>query len=63
LPHRQAAVGTGAALARDLEGEVTVIGAGYSGLAASYALKKRGTDCAGIDANRIGRAHHRRISS
>jgi gamma-glutamylputrescine oxidase len=41
-------------LARDLTVEVAVIGAGYSGLAAAYALHKRGVSCAVFEANDIG---------
>jgi glycine/D-amino acid oxidase-like deaminating enzyme len=48
------AVSTGAPLTRDLDVEVAVIGAGYSGLAAAYALQKRGVDCVVLDANPVG---------
>jgi glycine/D-amino acid oxidase-like deaminating enzyme len=44
----------GAPLARDLAVEVAVIGAGYSGLAAAYALQKRGVECVVLDANPVG---------
>ncbi len=44
----------GAPLARDLNVDVAIIGAGYSGLAAAYALQKRGVDCAVFDANPVG---------
>ena len=50
----RAALSSGAPLARDLEVEVAVIGAGYSGLAAAYALQKRGVDCVVLDANPVG---------
>lgn len=53
-PDAGAAVSTGAPLARDLDTEVAVIGAGYSGLAAAYALQKRGVDCVVLDANPVG---------
>ncbi|MEW9582560.1 NAD(P)/FAD-dependent oxidoreductase [Paraburkholderia sp. DGU8] len=53
-PDANAAVSTGAPLACDLAVEVAVIGAGYSGLAAAYALQKRGVACAVLDANLIG---------
>ncbi|CAH2927953.1 MAG: Opine oxidase subunit B [uncultured Paraburkholderia sp.] len=49
-----APVSMGAPLARDLSVDVAVIGAGYSGLAAAYALQKRGVDCAVFDANPVG---------
>lgn len=44
----------GAPLGRDLIVDVAIIGAGYSGLAAAYALQKRGVDCAVFDANPVG---------
>jgi glycine/D-amino acid oxidase-like deaminating enzyme len=53
-PQRQAPVSMGAPLARDLTVDVAVIGAGYSGLSAAYALQKRGVDCAVFDANPVG---------
>jgi len=53
-PDAGAAVSTGAPLARDLDTQVAVIGAGYSGLAAAYALQKRGVDCVVVDANPVG---------
>ncbi|MFM0238992.1 NAD(P)/FAD-dependent oxidoreductase [Paraburkholderia phytofirmans] len=53
-PGADAAVSTGVPLARDLDVEVAVIGAGYSGLAAAYALQKRGVDCVVLDANPVG---------
>lgn len=53
-PGAGAAISTGVPLARDLEVEVAVIGAGYSGLAAAYALQKRGVDCVVLDANPVG---------
>jgi gamma-glutamylputrescine oxidase len=43
-----------APLARDLDVEVAIIGAGYSGLSAAYALQKRGVECAVLDANPVG---------
>ncbi|QTD93748.1 NAD(P)/FAD-dependent oxidoreductase [Burkholderia anthina] len=43
-----------APLARDLDVEVAIIGAGYSGLTAAYALQKRGVACAVLDANPVG---------
>ncbi|AFT89246.1 NAD(P)/FAD-dependent oxidoreductase [Paraburkholderia phenoliruptrix] len=52
--HKLAPVSMGAPLARDLSVDVAVIGAGYSGLAAAYALQKRGVDCAVFDANPVG---------
>ena len=48
-----APVGSGP-LARDLHTDVAVIGAGYSGLAAAYALEKRGVPCVVLDANPVG---------
>lgn len=53
-PHKQAPVSMGAPLARDLTVDVAIIGAGYSGLSAAYALQKRGVDCAVFDANPVG---------
>jgi glycine/D-amino acid oxidase-like deaminating enzyme len=53
-PVTDAPVSTGSPLARDLSVEVAIIGAGYSGLAAAYALQKRGVDCAVFDANPVG---------
>lgn len=53
-PHNEAPVSTGAPLTRDLAVEVAVIGAGYSGLSAAFALQKRGVDCAVFDANPVG---------
>ncbi len=53
-PDAGAAVSTGTPLARDLDVEVAVIGAGYSGLAAAYALQKRGVECVVLDANPVG---------
>jgi glycine/D-amino acid oxidase-like deaminating enzyme len=53
-PVTEAPVSTGAPLARDLIVDVAIIGAGYSGLAAAYALQKRGVDCAVFDANPVG---------
>jgi glycine/D-amino acid oxidase-like deaminating enzyme len=41
-------------LAQDLVVDVAVIGAGYSGLAAAYALQKRGVKCAVFEANSVG---------
>ena len=49
-----APVSTGAPLARDLVTEVAVIGAGYSGLCAAYALQKRGAETVVLDANPVG---------
>ncbi|MDR6445238.1 FAD-dependent oxidoreductase [Paraburkholderia sp. 22099] len=51
-PDESAALGT--PLTRDLDVEVAVIGAGYSGLAAAYALQKRGVECVVLDANPVG---------
>ncbi len=48
-----APVGNGP-LARDLHTDVAVIGAGYSGLAAAYALEMRGVPCVVLDANPVG---------
>ncbi|MGF6754481.1 NAD(P)/FAD-dependent oxidoreductase [Paraburkholderia sp. GAS334] len=53
-PVTHAPVSTGTPLNRDLIVDVAVIGAGYSGLAAAYALQKRGVDCAVFDANPVG---------
>lgn len=53
-PAMHAPVSMGTPLARDLIVDVAIIGAGYSGLAAAYALQKRGIDCAVFDANPIG---------
>lgn len=53
-PVTDAPVSMGAPLARDLIVDVAIIGAGYSGLAAAYALQKRGVDCAVFDANPVG---------
>jgi glycine/D-amino acid oxidase-like deaminating enzyme len=53
-PVMHAPVSIGTPLARDLIVEVAIIGAGYSGLAAAYALQKRGVDCAVFDANPVG---------
>jgi gamma-glutamylputrescine oxidase len=49
-----APLSTGAPLARDLVAEVAVIGAGYSGLCAAYALQKRGVETVVLDANPVG---------
>ena len=46
-------IGTGP-LARDVQTDVAIIGAGYSGLAAAYALSKRGVPCVVLDANPVG---------
>ncbi len=54
VPTSGAPVSTGAPLTRDVDVEVAIVGAGYSGLSAAYALKKRGVECAVIDANPIG---------
>jgi glycine/D-amino acid oxidase-like deaminating enzyme len=51
-PDESAALGT--SLTPDLDVEVAVIGAGYSGLAAAYALQKRGVECVVLDANPVG---------
>jgi glycine/D-amino acid oxidase-like deaminating enzyme len=48
-----APVGSGP-LARDAQADVAIIGAGYSGLAAAYALSKRGVPCIVLDANPVG---------
>ncbi|KWA77783.1 oxidoreductase [Burkholderia ubonensis] len=48
-----APVGAGP-LARDLQVEIAVIGAGYSGLCAAHALQQRGVSCAVLDANPVG---------
>ncbi|MBN3759593.1 FAD-dependent oxidoreductase [Burkholderia sp. Ac-20365] len=53
-PIVQEPVSMGAPLGRDLIVDVAIIGAGYSGLAAAYALQKRGVDCAVFDANPVG---------
>ncbi|REE23768.1 glycine/D-amino acid oxidase-like deaminating enzyme [Paraburkholderia sp. BL27I4N3] len=53
-PGAAAAVSTGVPLTHDLDVEVAVIGAGYSGLAAAYTLQKRGVDCVVLDANPVG---------
>ncbi|WP_061125278.1 NAD(P)/FAD-dependent oxidoreductase [Caballeronia catudaia] len=54
VPTMNAPVSTGAPLARDINVEVAIIGAGYSGLSAAYALQKRGVECAVLDANPVG---------
>ncbi|MDR5733407.1 FAD-binding oxidoreductase [Caballeronia sp. LZ025] len=54
VPAFDAPVSTGAPLARDIDVEVAIIGAGYSGLSAAYALQKRGVECAVLDANPVG---------
>ncbi|WP_448169037.1 NAD(P)/FAD-dependent oxidoreductase [Burkholderia ambifaria] len=41
-------------LLRDVQTEVAVIGAGYSGLGAAYALQRRGVPCVVLDANPVG---------
>ena len=41
-------------LVRDAQADVAIIGAGYSGLAAAYALSKRGVSCIVLDANPVG---------
>lgn len=46
--------GTGLPLAHDLGTEVAVIGAGYSGLCAAYALQRRGVHVVVLDANPVG---------
>jgi glycine/D-amino acid oxidase-like deaminating enzyme len=48
-----APVGAGP-LTRDLQVDIAVIGAGYSGLCAAYALQQRGVSCAVLDANPVG---------
>ncbi|MDR5745027.1 FAD-binding oxidoreductase [Caballeronia sp. LZ029] len=54
VPAMDAPVSTGAPLARDIGVDVAIIGAGYSGLSAAYALQKRGVECAVLDANPVG---------
>jgi glycine/D-amino acid oxidase-like deaminating enzyme len=49
-----APLSAGVPLARDLSAEVAVIGAGYSGLSAAYALQRRGVHVVVLDANPIG---------
>ena len=49
-----APLSAGAPLARDLLTEVAVIGAGYSGLGAAYALQRRGVETVVLDANPVG---------
>ncbi|GLU32947.1 FAD-dependent oxidoreductase [Trinickia caryophylli] len=44
----------GGPLARDVQTDVAVIGAGYSGLAAAHALSRRGVPCVVLDANPVG---------
>ncbi len=41
-------------LARDVQTDVAIVGAGYSGLAAAYALARRGVPCVVLDANPVG---------
>ncbi|MFP3616786.1 FAD-dependent oxidoreductase, partial [Paraburkholderia sp. SIMBA_050] len=41
-------------LMRDVQTEVAVIGAGYSGLGAAYALQRRGVTCVVLAANPVG---------
>lgn len=41
-------------LAHDAQAEVAIVGAGYSGLSAAYALSKRGVPCVVLDANPVG---------
>jgi len=41
-------------LASDVQTEVAIVGGGYSGLAAAYALGKRGVPCVVLDANPVG---------
>jgi len=53
-PVTDAPVSKGAPLTEDLSVDVAIIGAGYSGLSAAYALQKRGIDCAIFDANPVG---------
>ncbi len=53
-PVTHAPLSTGTPLARDLVVDVAVIGAGYWGLSAAYALHRRGVDCAVCDANPVG---------
>jgi glycine/D-amino acid oxidase-like deaminating enzyme len=53
-PSADAPVSTGAPLGRDLIVDVAVIGAGYSGLSAAYALQKRGVYTVVLDANPVG---------
>lgn len=53
-PALDAPVAAAAPLAGDLDVEVAIVGAGYSGLAAAYALHKRGVGCAVLDANPVG---------
>jgi glycine/D-amino acid oxidase-like deaminating enzyme len=49
-----APIGMGRPLAGDLHAEVAVIGAGYSGLAAAYALQKRGVQAVVLEAQSVG---------
>jgi gamma-glutamylputrescine oxidase len=49
-----ATVDASAPLARDTDVEVAIVGAGYSGLSAAYALQKRGVECAVLDAMPVG---------
>lgn len=44
----------GHALAGDLDADVAIIGAGYSGLSAAYALHQRGVQAVVLDANPLG---------
>jgi gamma-glutamylputrescine oxidase len=50
----QQRVSMGTPLDRDLVTEVAIIGAGYTGLAAAYALQKRGVGSIVLDANPVG---------
>src|SRR5687768_9690975 len=48
------AAGTYPALDGDLETDVAVIGAGFTGLSAAYHLQRAGRACVVLEANRVG---------
>ena len=52
--HAMHAVSAGQALTRDISVDVAIIGGGYSGLNAAYALHKRGASAVVLDAKTVG---------